>query len=124
MSLMTPLNRVLGLGVARGATEHWSVQRLTAVALVPLGLWFALSLASFDSLGYAAAVDWVRQPLTSILLILTAIVAIHHSHLGVQVVIEDYAHGGTKVAALVLSRFAHAFAAVAAVFSILKVAFG
>lgn len=121
---MTPLNRVLGLGAAQGGVEHWWTQRLTAVALVPLGLWFAFSLAGLDSLSYAQVVAWMSGPLTSVLLILTAIAAIHHSYLGVQVVIEDYVHGAKKIVALVLSAFVHVFAVVAAVFSILKVAFG
>lgn len=121
---MTPLNRVLGLGAAAGGVEHWWTQRLTAVALVPLGLWFAFSLAGLDSLGYADVAAWLSQPLSGVLLILTVLTAIHHSYLGVQVVVEDYVRGAAKIVALVLSAFAHVFAVVAAVFSILKVAFG
>ncbi len=122
MSLTTPLNRVLGLGAAGGAVEHWWTQRLTAVALVPLGLWLAFSLLGFESLSYADVAEWIARPLTSVLLILTAIAVVHHSYLGVQVVVEDYVHGGAKVAVLVLSAFVHVFAVVAAVFSVLKVA--
>jgi succinate dehydrogenase / fumarate reductase membrane anchor subunit len=119
------LNRVLGLGSAKGGSEHWWVQRLTAVALIPLGLWLAISLASFESISYAALVVWVQQPMTAILLILTASTLVYHSHLGVQVVLEDYVHGhGVKVVSLALSAFAHVFLAVATLFSILKVAFG
>lgn len=121
---MTPLNRVLGLGAAAGGVEHWWTQRLTAVALVPLGLWFAFSLAGLDSLGYADVAAWLSQPLSGVLLILTVLTAIHHSYLGVQVVVEDYVRGAAKIIALVLSAFAHVFAVVAAVYSILKVAFG
>ena len=121
---MTPLNRVLGLGAAQGGVEHWWTQRLTSVALVPLGLWFALALLGLESLSYAAVADWIRRPITSVLLTLTVLVALHHSHAGLQVVIEDYVHGARKVAALVLSAFVHVFLAVAAVFSILRVAFG
>lgn len=121
---MTPLNRVLGLGAAAGGVEHWWTQRLTAVALVPLGLWFAFALAGLDSLGYADVAAWLSQPISGVLLILTAITAIYHSYLGVQVVVEDYVRGAAKIVALVLSAFAHVFAVVAAVFSILKVAFG
>lgn len=121
---MTPLNRVLGLGAAAGGVEHWWTQRLTAVALVPLGLWFAFSLAGLDSLGYADVAAWLSQPLSGVLLILTVLTAIHHSYLGVQVVVEDYVRGAAKIVTLVLSAFAHVFAVVAAVYSILKVAFG
>lgn len=124
MSLMTPLNRVLGLGAAQGGVEHWWMQRLTAVALALLGSWFALSMLGFESLGYGAVVAWIAQPITSVLLILTAVVVVYHSYLGVQVVIEDYVHGAAKIAALIVSAFVHTFAVVAAVFSVLKVAFG
>ena len=125
MSLISPLNRVLGLGSAKGGTEHWWAQRLTAVALVPLGIWFALSLASIDVTSYAAIGDWMRRPMTGVFLILTVITGIYHSYLGVQVVVEDYVHGqSTKVTVLVLSAFAHVFLLTAGLFAVLKVAFG
>ncbi len=125
MNLVTPLNRVLGLGTAGGAGEHWWVQRLTAVALVPLGLWLAASLVGLDDYSYAAMVAWIREPVTSILLILFALTATYHSHLGLQVVIEDYLHAkALKFGALLLSTFGHAALAVAAVFAVLRIAFG
>jgi succinate dehydrogenase membrane anchor subunit len=125
MSLVSPLNRVLGLGTAKGAAEHWWSQRLTAVALLPLGLWFAVSLATLPSFDYATVVSWVQRPLTSILLILFVVAVGYHSALGVQVVIEDYVAGkGSRVAALMASTFAHWGLAAAAVFAVLKVAFG
>jgi succinate dehydrogenase / fumarate reductase membrane anchor subunit len=115
MSLVTPLNRVLGLGTAKGAAEHWWMQRVTAVALLPLGLWFAGSLLALPNFGYAAVTIWVQRPLTSILLLL---------FVGVQVVIEDYVAGKLRVAALMASTFAHVGLAIAAVFAVLKIAFG
>lgn len=122
---MSPLNAVLGLGSAKSGAEHWSLQRLTAVALLPLSLWFAYSLASLESLSYAAVVAWMEEPITAILLLLGVSIALYHSHLGVQVVIEDYVGGkASKPVVLIVSVFAHLFLAVAAVFSILKVAFG
>jgi succinate dehydrogenase / fumarate reductase membrane anchor subunit len=125
MSLVTPLNRVLGLGKAAGAAEHWWMQRLTAVALVPLGLWFACALSTLPGFDHASVVTWVQRPATSILLILFVGAAAYHSFLGVQVVIEDYVAGkASRVAALMMSAFAHTGLAVAAVFSILKIAFG
>lgn len=125
MNLITPLNRVLGLGSAKGGSEHWWVQRLTAIALIPLGLWLALSLSAFESISYSALVVWVQQPLTAVLLLLTVLTVVYHSYLGVQVVLEDYVHGhGLKVVALILSAFTHVFLATATLFSILKVAFG
>ena len=125
MSLVTPLNRVLGLGTAKGAAEHWWMQRLTAVALVPLGSWFALALLTLPDFSYATVVAWVQGPVTSILLILLVTAIGYHSYLGVQVVIEDYVHTkGLKIAALIASAFAHTGLAIAAVFAVLKIAFG
>lgn len=123
MNLVTPLNRVLGLGSAKGGVEHWWVQRVSAAALVLLGLWFALSVAALDDFSYASVVAWIQAPATSVLLILTALTVSLHSHLGVRVVIEDYVDDrGTKVILLTLSTFVHVAIAVASVFAILKIA--
>lgn len=125
MSLMTPLNRVLGLGTAKGAAEHWWVQRMTAVALVPLGLWLAYELLTLPNFDYASIVAWVREPVTSILLVLLVVAVGYHSSLGVQVVIEDYVTGkGLRAATLMASTLAHAALTIAAVFAVLKIAFG
>ena len=125
MSLMTPLNRVLGLGAAKGAAEHWWLQRLMAVALLPLGLWFAYELLTLPGFDYATVAAWVRQPVTSILLILMVVSVGYHSALGVQVVIEDYVSGkGASAATLMASTLAHAGLTIAAIFAVLKVAFG
>jgi succinate dehydrogenase / fumarate reductase membrane anchor subunit len=125
MSLMTPLNRVLGLGTAKGAGEHWWLQRVTAVALLPLGLWFAYALLTLPNFDYASVAAWVRQPVASILLILLIVAVGYHSALGVQVVIEDYVTGkGSKAATLIASTLAHAGLTIAAVFAVLKIAFG
>ncbi len=120
-----PINQVRGLGAAGEGTSHWWQQRLTAVALVPLGLWFAFALARLDLGSYPALVAWISQPLTAILLALTTVCLIYHSWLGIRVVLEDYIGGeGTKLVALVLSSFAHVFLAAVCLFSILKIAFG
>ncbi len=125
MSLVTPLNRVLGLGTAKGAAEHWWMQRLTAVALLPLGLWFAVSLLLLPDFSYATVIAWAQRPVTSILLILIVLAIGYHSYLGLQVVIEDYVHSkGLKVVALMSSALAHAALSIAALFAILKIAFG
>jgi len=125
MSLMTPLNRVLGLGTAKGAAEHWWLQRMTAVALLLLGLWFAYALLMLRSFSYASVIAWVREPVTSILLILFVVAAGYHSALGVQVVIEDYVTGkGTRAATLMASTLAHVGLTISAVFAVLKIAFG
>jgi succinate dehydrogenase / fumarate reductase, membrane anchor subunit len=124
VSLVTPLSRVLGLGTAKGAAEHWWMQRVTAVALVLLGLWFALALFALPDFSYSTVLDWVRRPVTSVLLILFVLTVAYHSYLGLQVVIEDYVSTkALKVAAVMASAFAHWGLSIATIFAILKIAF-
>jgi succinate dehydrogenase / fumarate reductase, membrane anchor subunit len=124
MSVMTPLNRVLGLGTGKGAAEHWWLQRVTAVALLPLGAWFAYALLTLDSFDYATVVAWVREPATSILLILMIVAVGYHSVLGLQVVVEDYVGKAGRPIVLMASTLAHVGLTIAAVFAVLKIAFG
>lgn len=125
MSLRSPLGRVLGLGTAKDGTSHWWGQRLSAVALLILGIWFAWMLAITPDLSHAAVVAEIGRPINAILLLLLSVTMAYHSYLGVQVVIEDYVHApGLKLVALVLSRFAHILLAVAALFAILKIGLG
>ncbi len=122
MSLRSPLGRVLGLGTAKDGTSHWWGQRVSAIALLFLGLWFAFSLATMPGYDYLAATAFIGRPINSILLLLLSLALAYHSYLGVQVVIEDYVHApGVKIAALLISRFAHIILAAAAVFAILKI---
>ncbi|HEY6482358.1 MAG TPA: succinate dehydrogenase, hydrophobic membrane anchor protein [Steroidobacteraceae bacterium] len=125
-SLRSPLRRVTGLGAAGSeAVHHWWMQRLTSIALVPLSVWFVVSLLSLPGLDRATVVTWMMQSWTVVLLVLLVLVATWHSQLGVRVVIEDYVHTtGTKTLMLVVVTFAHALIALSAVFAILKVAFG
>jgi succinate dehydrogenase / fumarate reductase membrane anchor subunit len=125
MSLRSPLGRVLGLGAAHDGVHHWWVQRLTAVALIPLGIWFLISLLRLPASDYESVVAWIAGGWTSFLLILFLLVATWHSSLGMSVVIEDYVHTKSRKAfLLIFSRFAHALAGAAAIFAVLKVAFG
>lgn len=121
VSLRSPLGRVLGLGTAKDGTSHWWGQRLSGAALALLGLWFAWSVATMPGFSHADAVAFISPPVNAVLLLLLSITMAYHSYLGIQVVIEDYVHShGLRITALVLSRFAHIFLAVAAVFAILK----
>jgi len=125
MSLRSPLRRVLGLGSAQSGVHHWWLQRLTSVALVPLTIWFLVSLLALPSLGYETVIAWMSQSWTALLLVLFVLVATWHSQLGVRVVVEDYVHGaGVRTLTLVIVTFAHALIAVAGVFAVLKVALG
>ena len=125
MSLRSPLGKVLGAGSAKQGVHHWWMQRLTSVALVPLSIWFVVSLLSLPSFDHATVVAWMGQSWTALLLILFVLVATWHSHLGVRVVVEDYVHGaGARTVTLVSVTFAHTLIAAAGVFAVLKVAFG
>ena len=125
MSLRSPLGRAFGAGSAKQGVHHWWVQRLSALALVPLALWFVLSLLTLPSHDYSAVSAWMGQSWTAVLLMLFVLTAAWHSHLGVRVVVEDYVHGsGMKSLTLALVTFFHVLVAAAGVFAILKVALG
>ncbi len=104
--LRTPLARARGLGSARAGVHHWWAQRLTAIALIPLVVWFAISLVMMSGADYGAVRAWIGSPVVMVLLILTIAIGLHHGQLGLQVVIEDYVHGdGWKLALIVAVRF-------------------
>src|SRR5258706_7300655 len=125
MTLRSPLGRVLGLGSAKDGTGHWWAQRVSAVALIPLTLWFLFSLLLLPALDYETVRVWLAQPLSSLLAILSIGVLTYHSYLGTTVIIEDYVHSGSaKVASLMLLRFLYVLIGGASILAILRVAFG
>jgi succinate dehydrogenase / fumarate reductase membrane anchor subunit len=125
MSLRSPLRRVLGLGSARGGSSHWYAQRVTAVALVLLALWFVVSLALQADASYEQVTGWLRMPLNSALALLLVVVAAWHAVLGLQVIVEDYvAEKGKRMLVLVAIKFAFVVAAVVGVLAVLRIAFG
>ena len=106
-----------------GGTEHFWHQRVSAVALIPLGLWFAFSVASLTGGGYEQTAAFLSRPLNALLMIAFAGTALYHAKLGVQVVIEDYvAKAETRMALLVLNIFFHAGVALAAILAVLAMA--
>lgn len=121
MSLRSPLSYALGSGSAKEGVSHWWVQRLTAVALVPLAIWFVLALLGLPALDYFTVRDWLAAPGHSVGTLLLVVTLVWHSSLGVQVVIEDYVHHqGLKLITLVLVKFAHVALGVAGAFAVLK----
>lgn len=124
MSMRTPLGRVRGLGSARNGTHHWWMQRVTAVALVPLAVWFVASLVGLVGADYETVTLWVGQPVVAVLLILFLLTGFYHLKLGLQVVVEDYVHGeGAKVAALMAITFGCILVGALSIFAVLQIAF-
>ncbi len=105
MSLQSPLRKALGLGSAKEGVGHWWAQRLTAIALVPLGLWFVFSMLGLDYGSYDIVRAWIAAPAHAILLILLLVTLLYHACLGLQVVIEDYLQGVARVVALIGMQF-------------------
>ena len=125
MSLKTPLNRVRGLGSAREGVTHFWQQRVTAVALVPLSVWFLIVIVSLTQADYETAAQTLKQPIIAIPMLLLLISGFYHMKLGLQVVIEDWIDGdGMKIALLLLNTFFAYAIGLACVFSVLKIAFG
>ena len=123
--MQTPLKRVRGHGSAKSGTEHFWMQRLTAIALAPLGIWFVYSLLTLIGTEHAGVAEFMRHPLNGTLLAILAGTVFYHSKLGIQVVIEDYVHTEwLKFTSLILNNFIHVLLGVAAVISVLRVAFG
>ncbi len=125
MSLRSPLGKVRGLGSAKEGVEHWWLQRMTAIALIPLVIWFVASIAALAGADYVTFREWIATPLVSVLLVLLTIATFHHAQLGLQVVLEDYVHlEWLKIASIGLVKFAAIGLSVATIFSVLKVALG
>jgi succinate dehydrogenase / fumarate reductase membrane anchor subunit len=121
----TPLLRARGLGSAKEGVGHWWIQRVTAVALLPLMIWLVLGLALLGSSDYATLVVWVARPVNAILLIATALALFWHSALGLQVIIEDYIGSkGLRVALIIAVNFANILGAIVSIFAVLKIALG
>ena len=121
--MRSPLGRAIGLGSAKEGVEHWWRQRMTAVALVPLVLWFVVAVIGLVGADRAAMVAWVHNPISSMLLILLIVATFYHAALGLQVVIEDYVHAElVKLGLVIIVRLACFALAVAGIFAVLSMA--
>jgi succinate dehydrogenase / fumarate reductase membrane anchor subunit len=121
----TPLARARGLGSAKDGVGHWWAQRLTAIALIPLVVWFAVSLVMLSGADYTVVRAWIGSPLVMMLLTLIIVVGLHHGQLGMQVVIEDYVGSdGWKLALIVVVKFIAVLFGLGAIVAILRIGFG
>lgn len=125
MAYRTAVKDARGLGSAKDGVHHWWVQRVSAVALIPLILWFALSVAVHAGGDYEAVRDWLASPVITGLSILLIAAAFYHAQLGLQVVLEDYVNNRlVQLAGIVLVKFAAAVLALTGILAVLSIAFG
>lgn len=124
-SRRSTLSRVRHLGSAHDGTHHFWVQRLTAVALIPLTVWFVVSIVMLAGAPHEEVAAWLARPVPAILMVLLVAATFHHAQLGLQVVIEDYVHQpALRLTSLILVKLGAAALGFAAVFAVLKLAFG
>lgn len=125
MSYRSPLSRARGLGSAKEGLAHWWLQRITALALVPLTIWLVLNLALLGQYDYESVLAWLRNPVSAVLLICMVIALFYHSALGVQVVAEDYISTKWRRLLVIISvNFASFVLAVVSILAIVKIVLG
>lgn len=125
-NLRSPLAEARGLGSSKSGTEHWWYERLSALALIPLTIWFVIAVISHLGADHAAFTAWLKgSPFSAIMMILTVAVTFLHGQSGMQVVIEDYVHvEWAKVSAIIAVKFLSFALAAACIFAVLKISFG
>jgi succinate dehydrogenase / fumarate reductase, membrane anchor subunit len=125
MNRRTSLARALGLGSSQHGTSHWWQQRLTAIALLPLGLWLGMAIARLPSASYEDVRGWIASPVNSVLLLTFTAIVFHHAALGLQVIIEDYVHTlWLRLTVISLVNGVLLLAALAAGLAILRITLG
>ncbi|MFN5588330.1 MAG: succinate dehydrogenase, hydrophobic membrane anchor protein [Holosporales bacterium] len=120
-SLSTPLKRVRGLGSAKSGVQHWWLQRLTAIVLIPLTLWAFYILVQIPTLNAASAADFLSSPLQGLGVFALLTAMLWHAKLGLIVVVEDYLHStAIKVVLLIIIKILAAAGIVASGLAIAK----
>src|SRR5437016_2592960 len=125
MTLRTPLGHVRGLGSARSGTRHFWHQRLTSIAGVPLSIFFVVLVVALLGRNHAAAVQILGSPWIAILMLLFILTITYHMYIGMQELIEDYAHGEVSNIVLLLANTFFSIAiGLASAFAVLRISFG
>lgn len=123
MNLRTPLQQVKGLGSAKEGAGHWWWQRLTAIVLVPIGLWFVFSFVRLIGSDQEAVMNWLSSPWVAAIVVLFFAAMFYHAKLGMQVVIEDYIHiEWLKLTCLVSMQLVLLLFGVTAILAVLRLA--
>ncbi|MDG2524384.1 succinate dehydrogenase, hydrophobic membrane anchor protein [Stenotrophomonas sp. HITSZ_GD] len=121
----TPLKNVRGLGAAKTGTEHFVHQRLTATALILLGLWFVAFVLSLLGADYVAATAAIAKPWNAVLLVGFLVAMFWHAQIGLQVILEDYVHNSLLALALQVSvKFIAVLGAIVSIFAVARIALG
>jgi succinate dehydrogenase / fumarate reductase membrane anchor subunit len=120
--MRSQLGRARGLGAARSGVQHWWAQRLSSLALLPLTGWFVVSVLRLAPVGRDQMLHWAHQPVNAVLLVAFILATFHHLQLGLQVVIEDYVHAGSRLATMVCMKGAVVLVALACLLSALRLA--
>ncbi len=123
MSLRNPLARAKGLGSAKDGTGHWWHQRLSAIALLLMAPWFVILMVGLIGADQERVRAVLSQPFTAAVMTAFVLSLFWHARLGLQVVIEDYVHGGAELLLQVIVKFAFAIAAIASLLAIGRIVF-
>ena len=119
----TPLHQVQGMGASHSGTGHFRRQRVTAVALLPLGIWFAYTVLGLAGSNVVAPLNYFQHPVNAILMGAFTSTIFYHMYLGLQVIVDDYVHGaGSKIFLLLLIRFVAIAAAATSLYALITIA--
>ena len=121
MEFRSPLAKVRGLGSAKAGTSHWWMQRITAVALIPLSFWLISFLDLSLNAPYQQTVEWLTSPLNTVCMVAWVLAVFYHAAMGLQVVIEDYvAAEGVKIVAVWTVNLSFLMLALAALIAVFR----
>lgn len=125
MSLRSPLGEAKGLGSAKDGLHHWWAQRVTAIALIPLTVWFAFKVAILSLSDYQTVVECIGSPWSAALTVSLIVAAFYHAALGMQVIFEDYiSHKALRIAAVMGTNLLMFLLAAAAIIAVIRIAVG
>ncbi|NQV45984.1 MAG: succinate dehydrogenase, hydrophobic membrane anchor protein [Rhodospirillales bacterium] len=124
MEMRSSLGKVRGLGSTKSGTPHWVAERISAIALVPLSLWFVYSVIALNGAGHSEFKAWLGQHGNAVLMISFVVALFYHAKLGLEVVVEDYIHAETlKVTTHFIIKFATFLSGLSCILATLRVAF-